>query len=166
MKKLLLKTGLNSKELWVIGFLLFSFAAGLVIKYSGWKKPEEQDYSQVDKNFEEKLKNSFEDLKPVEKDSISDKRADELLSLAESLSIDAEKTGSSITKIKPGTMININTAGVQELIQLPGIGEVTAEKIIEYRETRQKFLSTDELMNVKGIGSKKFEALKNFITVK
>ncbi len=165
MKRILVKTGLNSKELLVIVFLLLTFAAGLVIKLSGWKKPEEYDYSQADKNFDEKLKNNFEELKSNNQDSAAKLRADELLVLAESLGIDAEKN-TGINKIKPGTIININTSGVQELMQLPGIGEVTAERIIEYREARLKFKSIEELQNVKGIGIKKFESLKNYVTVK
>ncbi len=68
-------------------------------------------------------------------------------------------------ELKPGS-ININTASKKDLIKLPGIGEKTADRIIEYRTNVKKFKSKDDLMNVKGIGQKKFEALKEFITLK
>lgn len=61
--------------------------------------------------------------------------------------------------------ININTCTKEELMNLPGIGEVLATRIVEYRESR-KFNSIEDIMNVSGIGNKKFENIKDFITVK
>ncbi len=67
---------------------------------------------------------------------------------------------------KPKTgLININTADLKLLCQLPGIGPKTAQRIIEYRQTHGKFKSIEEIMNVRGIGPKKFEQIKNLITV-
>ncbi len=60
--------------------------------------------------------------------------------------------------------INLNTAGVAELTQLSGIGEKTAQKIVEYR-TQHKFKSVDELSNVKGIGEKSLAKLRDQVTV-
>nr|HMT11385.1 helix-hairpin-helix domain-containing protein [Ignavibacteria bacterium] len=68
--------------------------------------------------------------------------------------------------IMAGTMININTAMIGDLTQLPGIGEVMAERIIDYRTKQGGFKSTEELMKVKGIGEKKFEKIKEHISVK
>ena len=61
--------------------------------------------------------------------------------------------------------INVNTAGVEELSQLPGIGEVLAGRIVAYREENGSFLSTQELQNVEGIGEKRLDAILDLITV-
>ncbi len=61
--------------------------------------------------------------------------------------------------------ININTATVQHLQLLPGIGEALAQRIVDYRETNGNFASIEELMNVSGIGETKFANIKDFITV-
>ena len=61
--------------------------------------------------------------------------------------------------------ININTASLSQLCLLPGIGETTAQKIISYREKVSLFKRIEEIMNVEGIGSSKFENIKDYITV-
>ena len=61
--------------------------------------------------------------------------------------------------------ININTATAEELKTLSGIGDTTAARIIEYRETYGGFLDTDELVNVPGIGEKTLKKLKPYITI-
>ncbi len=61
--------------------------------------------------------------------------------------------------------ININKANAQDLENVPGIGPSTAEKIIIYRTENGKFSSIDDLKNVTGIGEKKFESIKDYITV-
>lgn len=61
--------------------------------------------------------------------------------------------------------VDINTAGVEELDQLPGIGEVLAGRIIAYREANGPFESIEELMEVSGIGEAKLAELEGWITV-
>lgn len=61
--------------------------------------------------------------------------------------------------------ININGASKEELDSLPGVGEVTAQKIIDYREENKEFKSIDEIKNVKGIGENKFNDLKDYICI-
>lgn len=61
--------------------------------------------------------------------------------------------------------ISINTASLDELTSLPGIGEKTASLIIEYRENNNGFKYLEELMNIKGVGEKKFEKIKDRISL-
>ena len=62
--------------------------------------------------------------------------------------------------------VNLNTATLEKLMTLPGVGESTAKKIIEYRNQNKKFNSVDELKNVSGIGEAKLNALKEYVYVK
>lgn len=62
-------------------------------------------------------------------------------------------------------IVNINTASVDELCKLPGIGEKIAERIIEYRDSIDGFESVDELKNVEGIGDSKFNKIKYNLTI-
>ena len=61
--------------------------------------------------------------------------------------------------------INLNQASVEDLEKLPGIGKKTAEAIIEYRKSKGKFKSIEEIKNVKGIGEAKFQKIKLYIYV-
>ena len=69
-----------------------------------------------------------------------------------------------ITSDDNDVLININTASADVLMSLPGIGEVYAKRIVEYRNTK-KFSSIEEIKNIQGIGDKTFEKLKELITV-
>ena len=62
--------------------------------------------------------------------------------------------------------VNINTATVKELVKLKRIGQKVAERIIQYREKEGPFEKPEDIMKVKGIGMKIFEANKDRITVK
>ena len=61
--------------------------------------------------------------------------------------------------------ININTADIYTLMSLDGIGETYAQRIIEYRETNGPFEKIEDIQNVPGIGEKRFEQIKDSITV-
>ena len=61
--------------------------------------------------------------------------------------------------------VNINSATVQQLTVLPGIGEVKAERIVEVREELGRYTSVDELLNVEGIGNALLEDIKPYITI-
>ena len=61
--------------------------------------------------------------------------------------------------------IDINTAGVEELDELPEVGPSTAESIIEYRQNKGQFTSVDELEEVPGIGPATLEKIEPFATI-
>ena len=61
--------------------------------------------------------------------------------------------------------ININTASRSELTDLPGIGNVLAERIVDYRTRNGAFARIEDIKNVSGIGEKRFEAIMDRITV-
>lgn len=66
---------------------------------------------------------------------------------------------------KEDNLVSINSASLDELTSLPGIGKSIGKKIISYREMYGSFNSLEELKNVSGIGTKKYEKLKEYITL-
>ena len=73
-----------------------------------------------------------------------------------------EVPSSSDIPIKP---VNINTADMEELMTLPGIGEVKAKAIIEYRELYGGFVSPEEITEVAGIGTVTYERIRDIISI-
>jgi len=69
-------------------------------------------------------------------------------------------------KPSSGRKININTASTSELVQLPGIGIKTAEKIVAFREENGPFKTIEDIIKVKGIGPAKFAKISEMISVK
>ncbi|KPI50893.1 competence protein ComE [Clostridioides difficile] len=61
--------------------------------------------------------------------------------------------------------VNINIATIEELDSLPGVGETTANKILQHREENGQFNSIEDIKNVNGIGDKKYENIKDLICV-
>ncbi|MCI5997493.1 MAG: helix-hairpin-helix domain-containing protein [Peptoniphilaceae bacterium] len=76
-----------------------------------------------------------------------------------------ENPTSSQDNTNTSEIVNINTASVDELCKLTGIGETKAKLIVEYRNNK-KFETIEEITNVSGIGKKTFEKIKDKITVK
>jgi len=63
-----------------------------------------------------------------------------------------------------GEKLNINKASVEALMQLKGIGQSYAERIVDYREKNGSFEKIEDIMKIKGIGAKTFESIKDLIT--
>jgi len=83
-----------------------------------------------------------------------------------STSREAEEEGDGYPKsLLPGEQININTASARELTRLPGIGEVKAQAIVDYRAENGPFQSVEELTGVPGIGEGILNQLREYATV-
>lgn len=77
----------------------------------------------------------------------------------------SEASGSAILEINSQRRLNINTASVEELDTLPGIGNEKAKAIVDFREKNGKFVSIDDLLYVPGIGQAILDQIKDKITV-
>ena len=69
-------------------------------------------------------------------------------------------------EIKDNGLVNINTATVEKLMTLPGIGESKAKSIIKYRTQNGKFTSKEDIMNVNGIKQGLYDNIEDYITIK
>jgi len=79
-----------------------------------------------------------------------------------------ELTGAKVlrpTFLDSPPLIDLNTAGIDELKTLPGIGEVLAQRIVNYRSEHGPFKSLDELTNVSGIGKSVIERISDLVTL-
>ena len=81
------------------------------------------------------------------------------------VAVETERAASQEEVLKDLVSVNLNTASVEELADLPGIGAELARRVVEYREEHGPFAAIEEIMEVSGIGEGKFEGLKERVTV-
>ena len=74
-------------------------------------------------------------------------------------------TAMAAGKPAPTAKVNLNTASVEQLTTLPGVGPKLAARIVEYRQKSGAFRSTQELINVKGVGEKSFAKIEAWLSV-
>ncbi len=163
MNKLIKMISFTRSEIRVILFIVMVLASGFLIRYykqvigNGSLAP--YDYSESDSIFKERSLNAGRKTLTDVSDFNDKELAEAIRQSEDSLSLQLK----SFTEEYSGPKININTATVDDFVDLPGIGESIAGKIIEYRESRKGFKKVDDMMNVKGIGKKKFAKIKNYI---
>jgi competence protein ComEA len=75
-------------------------------------------------------------------------------------------TVTTVTTAKESGKVNLNTANINELTALKGIGEKKAQAIVDFREKQGKFTTVDQLADVSGIGPATLEANRDMIIVK
>ena len=155
------KIGFTQTEIIVILFLAGLFIVGYIyVEFINNDKGRENKY--IDYSKEDSLFALYSSNDPEDSSLISDLEIKKsVLELSDTIAY-VKKNYSSLTE----KSIDINTAGMNELVRLPGIGEKTAEKIIELRIKRGKFKRIEELMDVKGIGEVKFNKIKKFLYIK
>ncbi len=164
-KNLSKKIGFTDTEIKVLLFLAICFLAGFVIKIvKDASSPEYKvfDYSKQDSLFSFYTKNAEKNLE-IEKQKKEKNPVDykqEVLDFNPQNFKKKEVTAPLVEK-----SININKADKETLIRLPGIGEKTAQNIIDLRSKTGGFKTLDELMNVKGIGTAKFNKIKKFLYI-
>jgi competence protein ComEA len=91
----------------------------------------------------------------------------EVTSATPQISAEASTSSAPSEAVEPSNAspIDLNTASDSELMQISGIGPVTAEKILEFRQLHGRFSSVEQLLDVQGIGVKKLELIRPFVTV-
>ena len=142
-------TVLTQKERFVFQFLIISVAVGLGVGTirKTYFKPD----------FSEQIENEIAEFKSLNVD------------IAESTLNNTQEFLSKSDDIKPKISVkslDVNTASKNDLMTLPKIGPVTAEKIIQYRDNFGPFKSIEDLLKIKGIGQKTLDQLKPFIQIK
>jgi competence ComEA-like helix-hairpin-helix protein len=164
IKKLSKKFGFTETEVLVILFLVTMFIMGFIYK-EFFKEKNNTEYKKFDYSHEDSLFQYYSNLNPEleSEDSLLVSNLEikkKVLELNDSLYYSKKQ---NITLKEKS--ININSAGIEELVMLPGIGEKTAEKIILLRKERGKFNKLEEILDVKGIGEIKFNKIKKFLYI-
>lgn len=80
-------------------------------------------------------------------------------------STEAMSSTAETAATQQGAKLDLNKATAEELMTLPGIGEVLAGRIVAYREAHGGFSSIDELAQVEGIGEKRIDAIRDYVTL-
>lgn len=155
--------GITKSELTFVSIIFLGLIIGVL--YNNFCIPNSNI---IDYNLHEQISKSLDSIAEVNKTTYiaCDSRQNSIKKLKDADTIiEKEKLfPDSKKKDIPSGLININNASKVQLMKLPGIGEKTAISIIEFRRSNP-FRNISDIMLVKGIGQKKFDKMKPFITI-
>jgi|SRR3990172_7042336 len=138
--------GFTKQEIYIIIFLVFSLFVGVSVK--------------IYKHF-------FEDKKLAELSPQYIHDFEQRTATIDSIAVISQRLGDNQKQIESAAFfkININKATVDELEQIPKIGPVLAQRIVQYRTLNGNFSKPDDLAKVKGVGKQTLKIIKNYITL-
>lgn len=160
LQKISIRVGLTENELKVITFLLIILIIGIILKFFGWNNE-----TSLDASFDY---TEFDSIFYASNYSLLEKKNDKEFDYKQESS--DFNTTNFVTNQKKQELreksIDLNTASIEQLIMLPGIGVKTAESILAFRKANGGFNTLEELLEVKGIGISKLERIKKYIFVR
>lgn len=160
-----LKSGLTKTEINTVIFVFVTFIIGLIAKSFKENQTVEREkkfnYSTYDSLFNQI---NIEYEKGLISKKNNEKRVDSQVELSDFSTNKKDSKKNKSTQLELQS-IDINNANESVLIKLPGIGQSIAKRIIILREKKGRFNKLNELMEVKGIGSKKFEKIKEYLYI-
>lgn len=107
-----------------------------------------------------------EEIENQEKQKLVEQSKKDVVDLKNTIQVNSKDNSQNDKKTNQKTKkVNINTATQEELNSLPGVGESTANKILNYRKEKGKFKTKEDIKNVSGIGESKFNKIKDLIEV-
>lgn len=157
------KIGLTQTEIKITLFVIVVFVFGLTYKVF-FDKQESVPYQIFDYSEEdEKFYGSLNDTSLIISQKSDEKEVDYK---QEVLDFNSQSFDNIQKKVLPAEKsINLNTAKLEELVNLPGIGPKTAQNIIDYRDLHKRFNNINELLKVKNIGEAKLAKIKKYIFI-
>lgn len=166
-RKLQETLSINKYELNFVYLLVFGLLFSFIFKHYNFFQNEE-----TSPHFDEVSEIIYQKLDSIEKADQStyigtdeDGNVNTELAKKDTIIKNESPFPQSKKKELPSKLIDLNKATKLELMKLPGVGEKTADVIIEYRKTHP-FAKIEDIMNIKGNGPKKFEKMKEFVIVK
>lgn len=159
------KLSLTAQEIKSAIFIITILFLGLFVKFTNLKlsgRPVDNNEVIFFKNLEKAIE--IQQNSAVEQNKIIEKRVDSDLELSD-FSVEKFDFNKKLDKNLKLKSIDLNSASVSELTKLPGIGQKTAEKIVEFRQQPNGFKVIEDLLKVKGIGNKKFNTIKKYLYI-